>query len=258
MSDVLSDAAEKFCLMLLLAGAIGKQGAAPSSPPTIHGFESLQIKDTPAAPESYSLAGQTWSVGDYLLALFGLDAAALVNSVVGVTNDTYAEVAEVTDGVGSTITTYEGTVVGGALDASITVAKSANRDNVGGLITISGAAANANQPNVAPSSNTGSGNRTPVCSSITTDVDNCLIFAMFHARGGHFELGAPAAPTGTGTWTFLFAGATGTSGVSTAQSSVAVAYKVQAVKGATGDASWTNAMDDNNTWAAQQYAVEPA
>jgi hypothetical protein len=233
--------------------APGFKAAAAPDAPTINGSESLAAFATAADPHTVSLASQTYSAGDYLLAVFGADGAGTIVGMSGSTDDTYTELAEA-GGNPTNIAVYEGTVVG-SLDANLSVDLGATRDGVGGLISISGAAANANQPDVAPSTNIGT-SASPVCSSITTVTDNCLVFAVFHAAGGHTKATVEAAvPSG---WNLLFADVTGPNETATFQSTVGIAYKVQATEGATGNAAWTSALDASMQWSAIQVAVRPA
>lgn len=220
----------------------------------INGFESLAANSTGADPQVFDTSGQTHSAGDYLMAVCGADGGATIDGMAGGTDDTYTLPLAIA-GTNVNLGVGEGTLVS-ALDAALSVNLGAARDAVGGLITISGAAANASQPDVTPSTNTGSSD-SPVCSGITTS-GKTIVFAIFHTNGGHFSGGPPSAPTGTGTWILLYAGATGTSPTNSALSSVAIAYQIFESGGPTGDATWSAALGASRNWAATQYPVRAA
>jgi len=227
--------------------------SASAPPLEINGSESLAAFAS-NDPHTVSLATQTYASGDYLLFFFGTSSTITVTSAAGATDDTYAQIRR--DSVtGSNLEIMEGTVGGGALDASISVDLSGNRPAVGGLITISGAAANASQPNIHGGT-TGTSND-PSAPSVTTTVNNCLVFAVIHARGGHnLAVLDPALPSG---WTHLFSAKTsaGNDPSGTTHSTAAVAYKTQVSAGATGAATWTDGLGDSVPWSGAQIAIAP-
>ena len=234
-------------------------------PPTIHGIESFHAFTTGADPQVLSLSSQTYSAGDYGLFFFGTDGGATIGNLTSATDDTYAQIVSHTGsgGAPTSLKLLELTVVGAGLDASVSVDLSSGRDACGGLITISGADVNANQPaavstvNLAPSEN-----RQPVSSGITLPEPNCLVFSIWHSYGGqtvgNINAGVPADFTMLGA---LVSGATETS---TAQSSMGIAYRVYDeedfdLDDETGNITWgATTLDANVDWSAFTIAIRPA
>ena len=222
--------------------------------PTINGSQSISADTVGVDPKTISLATQSYTAGNYALFFYGLSQAT-VTSATGATDDTYAELNEFSDGLIS-LAIHEGTINGGALDASIALDISSARRGSGGLITISGAADNASQPHVLGANTTGTSND-PSASGITTTVNDCLVFAIISMAGSHVLATLDAAlPAG---WTLLGSWRTdGDSPANGAHQTISVAYKTQATAGATGAATWTNGMGASEAWCGNQIAIAPA
>lgn len=221
--------------------------------PTINGSESIFADTTTADPKTISLATQTYTAGDYLLFLWG--NLTTVVSVAGATDDTYALINEFNNGI-TGLALYEGTVNGGALDASIAMDLTVGRRGAGGLITISGAAANASQPDAIGADTSGDSDA-PSAAGLNTTVNDCLVFAIISAAGSHVLSQLEAAtPVG---WTVLGSWRTGADQPSnSAMHTVLVAYKTQALAGATGTTTWTGGLGSNIEWCGNQIAIAPA
>lgn len=224
--------------------------------PTINGFESI-VPSVNAAddPKTISLTTQTYTAGDYVLFVFGENREGAVVGVTGATDDTYAAIAQYNDGVEIGLSLFEGTVNGGALDASISVDVAVGRHAVHGVITISGAAANASQPNAVSTESTGDSNDASAAEVITT-VDECLVFAIISCLGSHVLATLNAAtPSG---WTLLGSWRNGADQpANSVFNTVAIAYKTMATAGATGVATWTDGMGSTQPWVGYQIAIAP-
>lgn len=232
--------------------ASAASGVTPTVP-EIRGSQSLAADPSNVTAKTISLAGQSWTAGDYAFVVYCADGGGTINAMSGATNDTFVEVVEIDHASGgSNLAVWEGTI-SSPLDASISVTIGATRDSAGGMITVFNAAANASQPAVTPSTNQGE-NLSPICSAVTTPVNNCLVFAIMNARGGHFD-SPPTPPTG---WQLLFAAHSQTGATLQTVTSLAIAYKQQEIAGSTGDATWTNALGASQRWTAIQFAVRPA
>lgn len=227
-------------------GIISEAGGGASAP-TIHGSESLASKTSAAQPQVFDLSTQSWTAGDQLLAM-AISYSSVVGTAAGATDDTYATILPVAD---NNIRTFDGTVVGGALDASVNVSFGGGQRSVGGLITISGSSG------IDGSAENSGTDQSPVTPDLTTSVNNCLVFGIVQAQGAHNIATLTAAlPAG---WTFLFAGYTGTSDAPTSatQATLAIAYKVQATAGAVGTGTWTTGLGASKPWLTQTIAYAP-
>lgn len=222
--------------------------------PTINGSQSVFSDTTTVDPKTITLTSQAYTAGDYALLVWGMTVAQVV-SAAGATNDTYAQIALFND-TAISLTMLEGTVVGGALDASIALDVSSGRRGTGGLITISGADVNASQPNAVGADTSGTTND-PSAASLTTTVNDCLVFAIISMTGSHnlptLNAALPAGWTLLGSWaTSIDQPANG------AQHTLAIAHKAMPTAGATGAATWTNGMGSSQAWCGNQIAIAPA
>lgn len=217
------------------------------SPPTINGSESLAAKTSGAITQSWSLASQTYTAGDFLLAV-AVSYSVNISSCAGSSDDTYAEIQP---GVGSFMRSYSGTVVS-SLDASVDFTWGSGQRSVGGLITVSGASGG-----VDVSANGGGTDQTPITPDVTTTVDNCLVFGLIQARGSHVIATLQGAlPSG---WTWLFGAFSGGSSfpADTSNATLAIAYKVQAAAGAVGTGTWTSGLGASQPWLTHTIALAP-
>jgi hypothetical protein len=97
-------------------------------------------------PQTLNTSALSWVSGDYVLVFWGASGGTTTTTAAGGTDDTYASIRldEVTN---SHLNAFEGTINGGAFDASIVFDQSTTRRSAVCAITFSGALGNASQPN---------------------------------------------------------------------------------------------------------------
>lgn len=208
-----------------------------------------------ASTHDFATSGLTWAAGDYVLSLFGhTHTGTQLSSVAGLTNDTFALI-RAQDGFNfEPIYSHEGTINGGALDATVRYTV-VSRRAVAALLIFRGVLGAASQPNVENGASGSSAS--PESPSITTTVAGCTLISVFGTYGTHNLAQVNAAvPAG---YTLVGSANTGAAAVSsTSYNTLAAAYKVQAAAGATGVAQWTNAMGESHNWNAMHIAIAPS
>ena len=204
-----------------------------------------------ADPHNVTTTGFGWVSDDLVLGFTGMSGTITLNSLAGLTNDTYTQLASVLPGSHDHRQyLHRGTVNGGAFDSTTRWDLSGSRAIVLALLSIIGGHATLD----ASGTNFGTGGALPSVPAITTTGPSRLIIAVATVRGAHVT-NPPAAPSG---YTLLGNASTSANNPSaTGQSTISVAYKGQAAAGTVAAASWGGLSNiGTQPWEAIQVAVK--
>jgi hypothetical protein len=241
---------------LAVANGIGSAltFGSPTIGNTTPSIRTQSIQGRAAAdPHNVTTSGFGWVSGDLVLAFTGISGTITLNTLAGLTDDAYAQLTSVVPGSHDHRQyLHRGTVNGGTFDGTTRWDLSGSRAIVLALLSITGGHSTLD----ASGTNFGTGGALPSVPAITTTGSSRLIIAVATIRGAHVS-NPPSAPSG---YTLLGNAATSTNNPSVAtQSTISVAYKVQAAAGTVAAASWGGLSNiGSQPWETIHIAVKPA
>jgi hypothetical protein len=223
--------------------------------PTIATAPSIRTQSiqgrTPANPHNVTTSGFGWEAGDLVLAFTGISGTTTLESLTGLTDDTYTQLASVGSGAhGHRQYLHSGTVNGGAFDSTTRWDPSSTRAIVLALLSIMDGHSTLD----ASATNFGTGGALPSALAITTTGPSRLIIAVATIRGAHVT-NPPSASSG---YTLLGNAFTGANNPSvTTHSTISVAYRAQATAGSVAAAPWGGLSDiGSQPWETVHIAVK--